>query len=63
MSAKMRSITIPEPTFPTIYCQLTEENEMLLSLMSSVVQRDVRSKRFDRNQETSSSSHYSYDEF
>lgn len=47
----MRSITIPEPTFPTIYCQLTEENEVLLSLMSSVVQRDVRSKRFDRNQD------------
>lgn len=47
----MRSITIPEPTFPTIYCQLTEENQVSLSLMSSVVQRDVRSKRFDRNQD------------
>ena len=47
----MRSVTIPEPTFPTIYCQFTEQNDVLLSLMSSVVQRDVRSKRFDRNQE------------
>jgi hypothetical protein len=47
----MRSVTIPEPTFPTIYCQFTEQNDVLLSLMSSVVQRDVRSRRFDRNQE------------
>jgi len=47
----MRSVTRQDPSIPTVYCQRTEHNEVLGSLMSSVFQRNVRSKRFDRNQE------------
>jgi hypothetical protein len=37
-------------SIPTVYCQRTHANEALCSLMSAVLQRNVRSKRFDRNQ-------------
>ena len=47
----MVSATQLNPTVPEVYCQLSEQNEVLGSLMSSVFQRSVRSLRFDRYQQ------------
>lgn len=46
----MRSLGKQDPKIPQIFCQTTDTNESLGSLMSAVFQREFRSKRFQRIQ-------------